>query len=297
MKGICFKESSFNAVIEGRKTQTRCIVKPQTDSPIYKLPGSTEYFYRENGCKAVMLKPRYQVGETVYLKEPYKFGEYTDFRVDIFNKYSGITRKEISWVEVETDFGISHNKMDDIINSIYRRQENSKSGWLNKLFMPEWCAVKFIKILNVRFERLEDISDEDCAKEGIYIDSLEKDYFHYYDYENRYYCSSCEETGRKRLITEALEDRKRFGFDSEYIDDDWIKEELDSYYYDDFSDELKICDICGKDLSVFKNYIDEKHYYEPQHAYDVLFDTINGKGAWDSNPYVWVYEFKLLKNK
>jgi hypothetical protein len=45
MKGICFIEEMFDLVIQGIKTQTRRIA---------------------NG------KPRYNVGDLVYLKEPYK---------------------------------------------------------------------------------------------------------------------------------------------------------------------------------------------------------------------------------
>ncbi|MDR2963999.1 MAG: hypothetical protein LBU90_10275 [Bacteroidales bacterium] len=30
-------------------------------------------------------------------------------------------------------------------------------------------------------------------------------------------------------------------------------------------------------------------------AFSKLFDSIYGSGTWQSNPYVWVYEFRLLK--
>lgn len=33
----------------------------------------------------------------------------------------------------------------------------------------------------------------------------------------------------------------------------------------------------------------------PRKAYAALIDKVSGKGTWDSNPYVWVYEFKLIK--
>ena len=37
------------------------------------------------------------------------------------------------------------------------------------------------------------------------------------------------------------------------------------------------------------------HYGTPREAYSALFDSIYGKGTWDSNPYVWVYDYKLIK--
>lgn len=33
----------------------------------------------------------------------------------------------------------------------------------------------------------------------------------------------------------------------------------------------------------------------PQKAFAALIDKVSGKGTWDSNPYVYVYEFDLLK--
>jgi len=38
---------------------------------------------------------------------------------------------------------------------------------------------------------------------------------------------------------------------------------------------------------------------EPQlkKAYAELIDSINGKGTWESNPYVWVYDYELVDRK
>ena len=56
MKGICFKEQLFNAIIDGRKTMTRRIIKGTV--PI-------------GNWKETIKHARYKMGETVYLKEPY----------------------------------------------------------------------------------------------------------------------------------------------------------------------------------------------------------------------------------
>ena len=48
--------------------------------------------------------------------------------------------------------------------------------------------------------------------------------------------------------------------------------------------------------SMFK--YDKKEYFDygtPQQAYAALFNKINGKGAWEANPFVWIYDFKLKK--
>jgi hypothetical protein len=217
MKGIMFIEPMFHKVVSGEKTQTRRVINPQPDF-------ISENFHWAKKNNGNVILPRYSVGETLYLKEPYKFSEYTDFSVDLTTKYSAAVR-EISWVEVELEYGIKHDGMDDIINSIYRRQEKSKDGWLNKMFMPEWCAVHLIEITGVRCERLQDISDSDCVKEGI-------------------------------VKIDSLSTRKCYALPESF------------------------------------NYAE---FYTPQQAYAALIDSINGRGTWEINPFVWTYDFKLIK--
>jgi len=36
-------------------------------------------------------------------------------------------------------------------------------------------------------------------------------------------------------------------------------------------------------------------YNTPQEAYAALINSINGKGTWERNPWVWVYDYKLIK--
>ncbi|MCC8153091.1 MAG: hypothetical protein LIP01_02065 [Tannerellaceae bacterium] len=80
-------------------------------------------------------KPRYNVGEKVYLKEPY---------IKLTNP------------DGSDYFGYKYGS-DDVI----------KYKWQNKLFMPADAARYFIEITGVKVERLRDISEEDCIREGI----------------------------------------------------------------------------------------------------------------------------------
>lgn len=43
-----------------------------------------------------------------------------------------------------------------------------EAGWNNKLFVCSEYMPHHIKITDIKVERLQDISDEDCLKEGIY---------------------------------------------------------------------------------------------------------------------------------
>lgn len=43
----------------------------------------------------------------------------------------------------------------------------NEAGWNNKMFVKAWLMPHRIRITNIRVEHLQDISDEDCMKEGI----------------------------------------------------------------------------------------------------------------------------------
>ena len=147
MKGLIFTEPMFYAVIEVRKTQTRRIINPQPDiirsiaNDLAKHPGyeisektwtpAPAFHFLMSGSK--FLDPRYKVGESVYIKEP--FHNPDDFL--IYYKYG----TSVEW--------------------------NSKIKWKNPRMMAARQARFFIEITDVRCERVADISDEDCLMEGV----------------------------------------------------------------------------------------------------------------------------------
>lgn len=101
-------------------------------------------------------------------------------------------------------------------------------GYNNKMFVAAGLMPHRIRITNIRVERLQDISDDDCIAEGIQK---------YPDVHNYMW-------GFSFIRREAL----RF------------------------------------ELSP-----------TPREAYANLIDKICGKGTWESNPYVFVYDFELIK--
>ena len=48
--------------------------------------------------------------------------------------------------------------------------------------------------------------------------------------------------------------------------------------------------------SIFLNGVEyiKKEQPTPKEAYAALIDKINGKNTWDSNPFVWVYDFEFI---
>lgn len=95
-------------------------------------------------------RARYKKGDVVYLKEPYD---------------------------------------DSIVDEIFYRYltTSTNKGFKNKLFMPAKHARYFIKITNVRVERLDSISIADARAEGIEIFKGTAKFTNYLDPENPIY--------------------------------------------------------------------------------------------------------------
>lgn len=51
-------------------------------------------------------------------------------------------------------------------------------GWTNKMFVKSELMPHQVKITDVKIERIQDISDEDCLKEGILIDKEDNTYYY-----------------------------------------------------------------------------------------------------------------------
>jgi hypothetical protein len=60
----------------------------------------------------------------------------------------------------------------------------------------------------------------------------------------------------------------------------------------------------GKDIAgnAYFNYMDKKGGWDSVadnavHSFSTLWESINGKGSWDANPFVWVYDFKVMHER
>lgn len=139
------------------------------------------------GCwKETVKRSRYQVGEVVAIAQSYKDAGYSE-------------------------------------KEVFAGWPFSRAGWNNKLFVAAGKMLHHIRITDVRVERLNDITPDDCLKEGIsFIDKIKAYYFDRSDRDQGFY------------------------------------------------------------------------YYTAKHAFASLIDKVSGKGVWDSNPYVFVYEFELV---
>ena len=182
------------AVLKGRKTQTRRIAYmpngfitfDDEDFQLKKLDnGQTLLTLCNNSFKTA----RYKIGEDVAIAQ-----RYADLAYD--GEFFRLLGKVIF-----------------------------EKGCHNKMFVKADLMPHRIRITNIRVERLQDISEEDCIAEGIW---------------------EAHNVGLEGV----------------------------TYWYH------------GLANSSFRT---------AKEAYAALIDKISGKGTWESNPWVFVYDFELVK--
>ena len=201
MKKIMFNDQYrlTESVLEGRKTQTRRIIKcprtfkgewvagfnihiRQSDKKVVDWPCMYDADEREFDGGEIL--PRYMVGEIVAIAQ-----RYADIGIEPF--------------------------------------PFCEAGWRNKMRVKADLMPHQIKVTNVRIQRLQDISEEDCLAEGIV---------------------------------------KKVGYEG-----------IPRYYVPWYKHTWAYATDSAKD------------------AYRFLIDRVSGKGTWESNPWVFVYEFELVK--
>ena len=167
MKKIMFNDryGLTQAVLDGRKTMTRRLINLcENDLHFMKISDRGEYLF----CSKTALDgafPRYKVGEILAVAQSYH----------ALNK-AGYVAPE--WLEHTCE---------------------SSAGYENKMFVRADLMPHRIKITNIKVERLQDISDEDCMKEGLTIASVNNGQGNY-GYHTEYNLVYNDNFGRTKII-------------------------------------------------------------------------------------------------
>lgn len=205
------------AILEGRKTQTRRLVKAQPARSMFHLIQLPSGEWRD---EEVSLGKSYLPGQILYVKETWKPDP----------SWGHTQRTKPTEIEVGT-------------NILYKStlpEDHPKTAWMHwrpAIFMCPWMSRIWLEVTAVRVERLQDISEEDAIAEG--LSTLTKD--------------------DGKTWKWGIPDRDGLPGND---DDGWHWHEWNQ---------------------------------DPRKAYQRLWESINGPGSWDANPFVFVYEFKRIE--
>ncbi len=181
MKGILFTPDTHKAEREDRKTVTRRLDglreinrEPDKWNFTFKVYTSGEYEFT-NGYRCCLIKPRYQVGEVVYIKESwYDFGYWSPIDTEGGWDCGAIWRGGTERLHLQPIYALDepkdfycHKTLTMSFDDNERAKLAGQNFWrkISPLFMPAWAARDFIKITDVRPGRLQDISIQDAGRE------------------------------------------------------------------------------------------------------------------------------------
>lgn len=172
---MLFSGPMVRAILEGRKSQTRRIVKfPKANSPAYFLeqaceigPAEYVFFSRSRPGNKLFARDVYEPGDGI--RCPY--GEPGDrlwvretFRPVM--PYYGASGEVPDWVNYEYRADLSQFEDSPLMRAPLK--------WKPSIFMPREASRILLEITDVRVERLQDISCPDTLSEGVGI--LRDDY-------------------------------------------------------------------------------------------------------------------------
>lgn len=173
MKGIKFNDDMVRAILEGRKTQTR---RPVKNYEYYScLTGDCPHNYKDQCAKDLSERcPFGKVGDRLFVKETFCLEKQVESGQDPpFDD-----GRPIKWfddgIPVETKgFGDTwiqpHYRSTDLTPELSYEDTNGEPTvrWKPAQNMPEWAARIFLEITEIRVERVQEISYNDCEAEGI----------------------------------------------------------------------------------------------------------------------------------
>lgn len=160
------------AILDGRKTCTRRLVKPQPDEkhtyPLGFVTDSTEkkevgcfgFAANEYGGSIQYVKPpyRYAPGDILYVRETFAWCPCWDCGLDIEpGRCSNATAK----IYKEGEYGCYMYRA-----SCEDNEYPSADTWHPSIHMPKEAARIWLKVTDVRVERLQDITEEQACMEG-----------------------------------------------------------------------------------------------------------------------------------
>ncbi|WP_318368423.1 hypothetical protein [Enterobacter sp.] len=158
-RGMIFNAPMVRAILDGRKTQTRRIMKPQPEvcprgghwwsSNVFKTMLHVEEEMQNGkggwGGLAGDACPFGTVGDRIWVRETFA---------------SGLSTKST------LAYRATH-KREDLEDGFY-----DTIKWTPSIHMPRWASRITLEITDVRVERLNDISDTDANAEGVLADAL-----------------------------------------------------------------------------------------------------------------------------
>ncbi|EML7933166.1 hypothetical protein V9948_003628 [Providencia rettgeri] len=175
-RGIIFNTEMVRAILDGRKTQTRCIAKFKPIDKALNLnysglrAGNYHAGVKDGRCVLrstdgttwndrtyPLTCPYGKVGDRIWVRETWQ-GPLVDSEkaYDLFKDPTPYQKVENCVYKADGGYAPEYIDCDD----------NFRQGWRPSSNMPRWASRITLEIIDVRVEHLQDISKQDAVSEG-----------------------------------------------------------------------------------------------------------------------------------
>lgn len=161
VRPILFNGDMVRAILEGRKTVTRRVIKDTDDSMYAGLCGlGPGLFDKKTGLR--VKEPYYRLGDILYVRETWGIAnlDYDDKKVFIIYRAGN-----------EQENGICVTLPNEKFEKIYESMAETGPDWHPSIHMPKEAARIWLKVTDVRAERLHNLTNRDAKKEGITVET------------------------------------------------------------------------------------------------------------------------------
>ncbi|MGP7401932.1 hypothetical protein ACTZSP_19050 [Klebsiella pneumoniae] len=187
-RGMIFNSEMVRAILDGRKTQTRRIMKVQPESNqlgLLLITDSTKhsdigkYHWAESNATGnhvrskLFSSPFGAFGERIWVRETWatlgnEDGCYVDWEDNLCkgDERSAARIYRASCEQRPGDYGL-WSIPDDAYWKPHTKEHKFEGAWRPSIHMPRWASRILLEITDVRVERLNAISEEDARAEGI----------------------------------------------------------------------------------------------------------------------------------
>lgn len=178
-KPILFSTPMIKAILDGSKTQTRRIMNDQPQNNLLYC-GTGKKYWAENpdDLSAKYYKCPYEIGQILWVRETWRIVRWNvgdPFKIQfkdgsVINNIYLNEERAIDYNIQSTDQCIDAGLTSNHDCFFHFDLKDCPTKWRPSIFMPKEAARIFLKVINVRVERLHDISESDAIAEGIIIE-------------------------------------------------------------------------------------------------------------------------------
>lgn len=166
---ILFSGAMVRAILEGRKTQTRRVMKPQPPDDCLRSEPSNhapdiegDWHFIKSGhptlCQWHVSCPYGKPGDRLWVRETWLPDPPCDGTWDYYSYTDGVLH----------NFSAIPKRFRNTNHVLYKAtREGHELTWKPSIHMPRWASRLTLEITKVRVERVQEITEADAIAEGI----------------------------------------------------------------------------------------------------------------------------------